>query len=155
MLEAALTGTAAKDLEEHLRFCTICAESLNDLRGRKARLDALLPLVAQRSGPSADFRGRVLAAADAASEGKRPRAWRVWALAGATATALGVILGVTSYWRAVRTVPKNELAAAQKLAEWRAPTDVLLANPGPEILRKMPRLGEAYVDVAVKLDEEE
>ncbi len=69
--------------------------------------------------------------------------------------ALAVILGVASYWRTERTVPKNELAAAQKLAEWRAPTDVLLANPGQEILRKMPRLGEAYVSVAVKLDEEE
>jgi len=155
LLEAALTGTTAKDLEEHLRSCTICAEGLNELRGRKARLDALLPLVAPRSGPSADFRARVLAAADAASEGKRPRARRVWALAGATAMALAVILGVASYWRTERTVPKNELAAAQKLAEWRAPTDVLLANPGQEILRKMPRLGEAYVSVPVKLDEEE
>jgi hypothetical protein len=80
--EAALTGAAAKDLEEHLRSCAKCSGELDE-------------------------------------------------------------------------VPGDELAAAQKLAEWRAPSDGLLATPGQEILQKMPRLGESYLRVPVKTDEEE
>ncbi len=151
LLEAALTGTTAKGLEEHLRACTNCSEELSELRARKARLDAQLPLTAQGAGPSADFRARVLAAAEAASEGKSARPWRVWTLAGVTAVILAaLVIGVTSY-RRTATVPGDELAAAQTLAEWRAPSDVLLANPGQEILRKMPRLGESYLHVPVKM----
>ncbi len=152
LLEAALTGATAQDLEEHLRACTNCSEELSELRARKARLDAQLPLTAQGAGPSADFRARVLAAAEAASERKRAQPWRVWTLAGVTAVILAaLVMGVTSYRRTARTVPADELAAAQTLAEWRAPSDVLLANPGQEILRKMPRLGESYLHVPVKM----
>src|SRR6266851_629457 len=152
LLEAALTGATAKGLEEHLRACANCSEELSDLQARQARLDTLLPLTAQGVGPSPDFRARVLAAAEAASEGKRARPWRVWTLAGATAVILAALLiGVTSYRRTARTVPADELAAAQTLAEWRAPSDVLLANPGQEILWKMPRLGESYLTVPVKM----
>jgi hypothetical protein len=91
----------------------------------------------------------VLAAAEATGEGKRARPWRVLTLAGVTAAAL--VVGVTSYRRTAGTVPADELAAAQTLAEWRAPSDVLLANPGQEILRKMPTLGESYLHVPVKI----
>jgi len=52
-------------------------------------------------------------------------------------------------------IPGDELAAAQKLAEWRAPSDGLLVTPGQEILRTMPRLGESYLNVPAKTDEEE
>ena len=156
LLEAALTGATAKRLEEHLQACTDCSEELSELRARTARLDALLPLTAQGAGPSTDFRARVLAAAEAATEGKRARPWRVWTLAGVTAVILvALVIGVTSHRRTARTVPADELAAAQTLAEWRAPSDVLLSNPGQEILRKMPRLGESYLHVPVKIDEEE
>ena len=152
LLEAALTGATAKGLEEHLRACTNCSGELSDLQARQARLDALLPLTAQGAGPSPDFRARVLAAAAAAGEGKRARPWRVWTLAGATAVILvALVIGVTSYRRTAGTVPPDELAAAQTLAEWRAPSDVLLAHPGPEILRKMPKLGESYLHVPVKI----
>ncbi len=155
LLEAALRGAPAKGLEEHLRACTNCSEVLSELQARQARLDALLPLAAQGSGPSVDFRARVLAAAEAAGDGKRARPWRASTLAGATAVILAaLVIGVTSY-RRTATVPGDELAAAQKLAEWRAPSDVLLAHPGPEILRKMPRLGESYLDVPVKIPPEE
>ena len=152
LLEAALAGATAKGLEEHLRACANCSEELSELRARKARLDALLPLMAQGAGPSPDFRARVLAAAEAASERKRARPWRVWTLAGVTAVILAaLVIGVTSHRRTARTVPPDELAAAQTLAEWRAPSDVLLANPGQEILRKMPRLGESYLRVPAKI----
>ena len=154
--EAALTGTTAKVLEEHLRGCAKCSAELDEVRGRAARLDALLPLVAQGAGPSADFRARVLAAAGTAREGKRARPWRVWALAGATAVVVVVLMiGVTLQRRTARMIPGHELAAAQRLAEWRAPSDALLATPGQEILRTMPRLGESYLNVPLKTGEEE
>ena len=154
--EAALTGTTAKDLEEHLRSCANCTAELDEVRGRAAQLDALLPLVAQGAGPSADFRARVLAAAGAAREGKRARPWRVWTLAGATAVVVVVLMiGVTLQRRTARMIPGDELAAAQRLAEGRAPSDALLATPGQEILRMMPRLGQSYLNVPVKTGEEE
>jgi hypothetical protein len=156
LLETALTGGLTAGLEEHLRTCTICSEELDNVRARKARLDALLPLVAQGSEPSANFRARVLAAAGAAREGKRARPWRVWTLAGATTVvAVVLMLAVTLQRRTARMIPGDELAAAQKLAEWRAPSDGLLSTPGQEILRTMPRLGESYLSVPVKTDEEE
>jgi len=82
LLEAALAGATTKDLEEHLRGCAKCSAELDEVRARAARLDALLPLVARGAEPSADFRARVLAAAEAASEGKRAWPWRAWTLAG-------------------------------------------------------------------------
>src|SRR5258708_21130270 len=91
LLEAALTGATAKGLEEHLRACANCSEELSELQARKARLDALLPLAVQGAGPSADFRARVLAAAEAASERKRARPWRGWALAGGAAGGLAAL----------------------------------------------------------------
>jgi predicted anti-sigma-YlaC factor YlaD len=154
--DAALTGTTSAELEEHLRSCANCSAELDEVRARAARLEALLPRVARGAEPSADFRARVLAAAVAAREGKRARPWRVWALAGAAAIVVVVLLiGVTWHRRTARPIPGDELAAAQKLAEWRAPSDGLLVTPGQDILRTMPRLGESYLNVPVKTDEEE
>jgi hypothetical protein len=156
LLEAALTGAAAGGLEEHVLMCTNCAEELAALRARRERLDALLPLVVQGAEPSTEFRARVLAAAGAASETKRGHPWRVWGLAGATAVIVAALtIGLTLHRREVGTVPKADLAAAEKLVEWRAPSDVLLKTPGQEILRTTPRLGESYLRVPVKTDEEE
>ncbi|GAC1620902.1 MAG: hypothetical protein PVS2B2_14750 [Candidatus Acidiferrum sp.] len=156
LIEAALAGTAAGDLEEHVLKCADCAEELAALRARRERLDALLTLVVQGAEPPPGFRARVLAAAEAASEVKRARPWRVWGLAGAMAMLVATLMiGLTWHRRVVRTVPETELAAAEKLAEWRAPSDVLLETPGREILRTMPRLGESYLHVPIKTDEEE
>ena len=156
LLEAALTGKAAGGLEEHVQSCAGCAEELEAMRARQERLDGLLPLVARGAEPPAEFRVRVLAAAEAASERKRPRPWRVWALVGATAVVVtALMIGLTFHRRIGRTVPEGELAAAEKLAEWRAPSDVLLEAPGREVLRTTPRLGESYLNVPVKTDEEE
>lgn len=156
LLEAALTGSLTAGLQEHLRDCAICSKELDDVRARKARLDALLPLVARGAEPPADFRTRVLAAAEAAREGKRARPWRVWTLAGAAAVVAAVLMiAVTVQRRTAGMIPGDELSAAQKLAEWRAPSDSLLATPGQEILRTMPKLGESYLNVPVKTNEEE
>ena len=156
LLEAVLTGSAAGALEEHLRECADCAKELEALRVRRERLDALLPLVARGAEPGAGFQGRVLAAAEAAGERKRARRWRVWVLAGATAAVVAALMiGLTWQRRTPGTVPQGELVAAEKLAEWRAPSDVLLETPGREILRKTPRLGESYLKAVAKKNEEE
>ena len=156
LLEAALTGTAAGGLEEHVLKCAKCAEQLAALRARRERLDALLPLVARGAEPPAEFRACVLAAAEAASETKRERPWRIWGLVGAMAVIVAtVMIGLTLHQRVVRTVPETEMAVAEKLAKWRAPSDVLLEIPGREILRTTPRLGESYLHVPAKTDEEE
>jgi hypothetical protein len=155
LLETALTGATAKDFEEHLRTCTICSRELGAVRARKVQLDELLLLVARGGEPSADFQAQVLAAAEAASGASRARRWRVWTLAGATAAIVALMIGATAYRRAAHTIPENELAAVQRLTEWRAPSDALLVTPGQEILQTMPRLGESYLSVPVKENEEE
>jgi hypothetical protein len=155
LLEAALTGIGEESLEEHVLDCANCAEQLAALRVRREQLDRLLPLVAQGAQPSPGFRARLLATAWSGSEAK-PGRWRVWGLCGAMAmTVATLIVGLKLHRRVIRTVPENELAAAEKLAEWRAPSDVLLETPGLTILRTMPRLGDSYLHVPRKTDQEE
>jgi hypothetical protein len=156
LLETALTGTAPRDLEEHLRSCADCGAELKELRARRAQLDMLLPLVAQGAEPSGDFRARVLAAAERARDGKYARPWRVWTLAGATGVILvALVAGLTLPRKNGGMVPPSELAGAQKLAEWRAPSDSLLRTPGQELLKATPKLGDSYFQVPVKTNEEE
>ena len=153
LLEAALTGATTKDFKEHLRVCPACSRDLEACRERRMRLDGLLPLVGGGAEPRADFRARVLAAAASGANSSRP--WRVWSLVGAAA-ALVIWMSVAAIHRkAGQAITEKELAAGQKLAEWRAPSDALLVTPGLEILRTMPRLGESYLHVPVKTDEEE
>jgi hypothetical protein len=155
LLEAAVTGRAADGLEEHLVNCANCTEELAALGARQERLDSLLPLLAQRAEPSPGFRARVLARVEAASEARRESPRRAWGLAGAIAVVLAILMiGLTLQRRSGRTVPQTELAAAEKLAEWRAPSDVLLKTPGREFLRTMPRIGESYLHVPIKSEEE-
>src|SRR5258708_2693305 len=119
--EAALTGTTAKDLEEHLRSCANCSAELDEVRARAARLDALLPLVAQGAEPSADFRARVLAAV-AAKEGKRGRPWRVWTLAGATVVLVTLLAGgLTSPRTNGPAIPERAPSTTPTLAPCRPP----------------------------------
>jgi hypothetical protein len=155
LLEAALSGATSRGFEEHLRNCAICSSELDAVRARKVRLDELLPLVARGSQPSPEFRARVLAGAAAAREGKRAWRWRVLTLAGATAAIVVLMIGAMVHRRTGQMIPADELAAVQKLAEWRAPSDSLLVTPGQDILRTMPRLGESYLSVPVKKGEEE
>jgi len=156
LLEAALTSAAADGLEEHVLKCANCAEELAALRARRERLDALLPLVARGAEPAVEFRSRVLAAAESASEAKRGRRWRLWGLAGAMAAIVATLMiALTLHRGAGRILPENELAGAEKLAKWRAPSDALLETPGREILRTTPKLGESYLHVPAKTDEEE
>lgn len=152
--EAALTGASTPDLSAHLQGCANCSETLKDLEARKTQLDTLLPMLAREAGPSPGFRARVLAAAEAADEKRRIRPWRIWALTGASA-ALAVLVIVVALRKQTQTsVSPAELAAAQKLAEWRAPSDAFLGTPGQDFLSSTPKLGQSYLRVPVKKSQE-
>lgn len=154
--EAALTGASSPELAAHLQTCVHCSAELQELEARRAGLDALLPQIAGSAQPPADFRARVLAAAESADKNKRLARWQALTLAGMAAT-VAIVLLVLVVWRrgAAGKIQPEELAAAQKLAEWRAPSDSLLATPGREILRGAPKLGESYLRVPVKETKEE
>jgi hypothetical protein len=155
LLEAALTGTVPPALQQHLSACPSCTEEFSALRARRERLDALLPLVAQSGEPSPEFHARVLAAAEAPGNARRTPPWLAWGLA--TVAALLVAALITSFALRSRTsppVPQAELAAAQKLAEWRAPSDIFLQTPGSEMLRSTPKLGVSYLRLPAKTDKE-
>lgn len=154
LLEATLTETVAGELEDHLKMCVGCAEAFVALQVRRERMDTLLPLVAGGEEPSPEFRARVLARADALRKTRRVSPWRAWVLAGvAAAIAAVAIVSLLRQSREPATRDK-ELVAAQSLAEWRAPSDVLLETPGREFLRATPRLGESYVKIPLKVDKE-
>src|SRR6266550_3812218 len=131
--------------------------------GRSRRACTEVRQLCRRAGSAAcaagtvvEFRSRVLAAAESASEAKRGRRWRLWGLAGAMAAIVATLMiALTLHRGAGRILPENELAGAEKLAKWRAPSDALLETPGREILRTTPKLGESYLHVPAKTDEEE
>lgn len=155
MLEAASKGAITERLAEHLRTCPPCAAEWEVLEERRERLDALLPQLAQGGEPAAGFRARVLAAAEAINLQRRMRRSKVWTLTASGAAAAIVLVLTVWHRNAARKIPASELAAAQRLAEWRAPTDSLLAIPGQEILKKAPKLGELYWTVPVSEVKEE
>ena len=147
LLEAAVSGTTPDPLAQHLRQCPACGQEFAALRERRDRMDALLPLLARGAELSPDFRARVLTAA-AAAEPARPRLAWVWALAGAAAMVAVLVTGFALQRNSAATGPEAELAAAQKLAQWRAPSDVLLQTPGREMLRLTPVLGDSYLKIS-------
>jgi hypothetical protein len=60
---------------------------------------------------------------------------------------------VTIALLARRAPPRNldsEIAAAERLARWEAPSDVLLETPGYEVLRSTPKLGETFLQTPVR-----
>jgi anti-sigma factor RsiW len=157
LLEAVLAETRASALRDHLLACPDCARELAGLRARREQLDALLPLLARGAEPSPEFRARVLAATEAqeARKGRRSQPWPVWLLAAvAPLVAVALMIATMLNRRTTPAAPGYELAMAEKLAQWRAPSDALLATPGPEILRTTPKLGESYLKFSVKTDEE-
>jgi len=148
LLEAVLTGTVAVELQGHLLACAHCAKELSALQLRRERLDTLLPLVAQEAEPSPDFRARVVAAAESTGPAGRAPLSRIWGLAGLAAMTLAaLLLALILRGRVSAPAPDPDLATAQKLAAWRAPSDIFLQTPGREILRSTPKLGDSYLPI--------
>jgi len=148
MLEAAVNGPMESGLAEHLRACVQCYLEWQALRERADRLQGLLPMIAQGAEPSPDFRARVLAATATPKRSTQGRL-RMFVAAGAAA-AVVVVLVTNSSRRAATRLSNKELATAQKLAEWRAPSDQLLATPGEDMLRTVPELGKSFLNVPVR-----
>jgi anti-sigma factor RsiW len=146
LLDAALEQTENVELESHLRNCSDCARELAVLRMRQKKLDDLLPLLLRGVEPPPEFRARLLAAAEAGTEPRGlSRGW-LWLVAGVVSALLVAILINGPGRRTGRTVTPANLAAAEALVHWRAPTDVLLDSHGPDILRDMPRVGGSYLE---------
>jgi hypothetical protein len=163
LLEATLAGSAGlmsdelanRELEDHLSRCPECARDLARLRARQQQIDAVLPLAVRGAGPQPGFETRVLAAAAALDASRRPRSprlwiWTRWAVAGAVAALATVAIGLAVRQRTVEIRSREDLIAVQKLAQWRAPSDVLLQLPGQEIMRTTPKLGESYLNMSLK-----
>ena len=143
LLEAAL-GETTPELEGHLAQCAQCSAELVALKARRERLDTLLPMIARAEEPSPALRARIIAAAEAAAMRRRLHFGRRWVLAGAM--TLIAIAGFISWLGTPKDQIRDaDLRAAQALAEWRAPTDVLLRSPGAQWLNSTPKLGESYI----------
>lgn len=159
LLEAALTGTRAPALAEHLSTCPHCARELASLQSRRQELDSLLPRVAPLADPPPDFRARVLAAAEATAEkrdnARSPRAWRLTVASALVVAVVIVALRLHRTRVSGSAPPAPDVAAAQRLAEWRAPSDTLLATPGREFLQTIPKLDDTYFRLPATTDRED
>ncbi len=155
LLEAALSGAVQGKLEDHLNACARCAEAFAALRARREHMDALLPLLAGGAEPPPAFPARLLGKARRLHEAKRVRPWRAWVFAGVPAAVLAAAILSALYWRREPAMDNVEWTAAQRLTDWRAPSDVLLETPGKEFLRATPKLGESYVKIPIKENKED
>lgn len=149
LVEAALTETEGRELRAHLAQCTDCAVALKELQRRRQQMDALLPQLARAEEPSPDLRARIMAQVELQKAQRRSRFGIRWALAG-IATVVAVAATVGLVWKNGATRQDAEIQAAQALAQWRAPTDVLLQTPGREFLSGVPRLGESYIQISIE-----
>ncbi|HEV3039579.1 MAG TPA: hypothetical protein VHA33_17540 [Candidatus Angelobacter sp.] len=152
LLEAALTDSTGSELQKHLSECAGCVQELARLQAQRQRMDAALPLLAGRQEPAPDFAARVMAATEA-QHAQRNLHGRRWLFAVATAIVAVLVTAVILHRPAISGPSKAELATAEKLAQWRAPSDALLAIPGQEMLQKIPNLSESYLKLDVRTSE--
>lgn len=152
LLEAALREEPATELAEHLKRCSECAGALAELQQRREQLDRLLPFIARGAELPADFRARVLSAAEATK--RTPRPWRRWLLVG-SAVAAAAVLVLLAYRARLRPGIEARLVPVEKIAQWRAPSDVFLETPGRQNLRTGPRLDDSIVNLQVNQKQED
>jgi anti-sigma factor RsiW len=152
LFEAALGAETQAEFAEHLLTCPRCAGALTALRVRREQLDLLLPQIASGAEPPADFRARVLSAVETREPSRRFR-WRL-ALAGAVAVATLVLaLVLRDAW--VRRRDDVRLVPVERIAQWRAPSDVFLETPGRRNLQTGPRLADSIVNLPVTQKQED
>jgi anti-sigma factor RsiW len=138
MLEAALSDHGNPQLDEHLRACPSCAQELLVFRAARQRMDALLPKLANEASPREQFSAQVLHATRASMPGK----WRRISMLTAAPVLIALVL---IFVLRQPSASSAELAKAEQLARWHAPTDALLETPGQDLLRTMPQFGETYL----------
>ena len=154
-----LTGADQQEFDQHIETCASCRREVQALRSDLG----LLALSTAGARPPARSKDRLMRAIAAEPRGVQARAPQAvprrglsWALIPAV-IALGLLVAVGNLWRqnsALRAA-QQELAAAQKLSQWRAPSDTLLTTPGSEMLRSVPRIGQTYLSVPAKSSQED
>lgn len=134
LLEAALGRTGDTKFYRHLEDCRQCAHELETLRLRQSDLERLLPLLVQEVEPGPEFLSRIRSAIEV---GSAPRPLNGWLVATAAAALVCLLIIASARFRRVRpSITSTELATAEALAQWRAPTDELLNTPVQEFLPK-------------------
>ena len=112
---------------------------MNERDGRKLR--TFFREIHERFDPPAPpFAGLIRSA----SEGRRPRPWRVGvAIAAAASFLVGAVSIALIMHGGFRSVPGDDdlLSLAAELSHWEAPTDFLLHTPGIEYLHASPSFG--------------
>lgn len=146
-----MLGTAGRELRDHLAQCADCASEFKALQSRRERLDALLPHLALGAEPSPGLHSKIMTAIEASQTRRSSSFSPMWAIAGATAVTV-LALGMGTAWKHRTNVEAAELRSAQALAQWHAPTDVLLQTPGHELLSSVPRLGESYIRIPIETE---
>lgn len=146
LLDLALGGCGASELEAHLKVCSACSAALDELRTRRERIDDALPKLIQGVEPSAAFRARLMALA----ENPPPRAWPLRA-GLPVAFALVVVFAVWLVSPSPRRVEHKQrdkvLLAGQRLGNWQSPTRFLLDSSADELLRSVPSLGNPFIRI--------
>jgi hypothetical protein len=150
--ETALGADAAAEFAEHLLTCRGCAEALSALRMRWEKLERLLPQITSGAGLPTDFRARVLSAVETSEPSRRFR-WRLVFAGVAVAAAVVLALAVRDAW--VRRRDDARLVPVERIAQWRAPSDVFLETPGRRNLQTGPRLGDSIVNLPVTQKQED
>lgn len=151
LLEAALGEMPKRELRDHLAQCADCAAELGALQARRRQMDSLLPQLARGAEPSPELRRRILAGVETAKPRGNSNVILSWATAGVAVIVIAVVIGAV--WHRSSVVQETELRGAQALAQWHAPTDVLLRTPGSEFLTETPRLGESYIKIPIETDQ--
>jgi hypothetical protein len=159
LLEAALLPAQDLDLQRHLASCEGCTRELESLKARRKKMDALLPLIMRGAQPSEHLGARIVEAGLAATRRKQSHR-RVWDLALLTVllavcVAGGLLINRERFMQRHQPASRQELETAEKLTQWRAPSDALLKFPGSQILRDSPRLGETYMAIPLPINTEE
>lgn len=152
LLEAALTDTTTSQLQKHLAECSGCRQELARLQDQRQRLDAALSLLPGAQQPGPDFAARVMAVAEA-QQPQRNLHGKRWLFAAAAAIVAAFVTALVLSRPTGSGPSAAELAAAEKLVQWHAPSDALLVVPGQGVLRGVPSLGESYLKLDVTTSE--
>jgi hypothetical protein len=139
LADHALGGAASQELVAHVANCATCAGALAAWREEIGRIDTGVRQMTAVE-PPADFYARVLGAV------AEPGWFRGWRMAAVGVALAAVVVAVMLNVRA-RFETRRSYAAAVQLASWRPPTDVLLARPGENLLKEVPRLGKPIFEM--------
>jgi hypothetical protein len=137
LLDHAAGGEAVNGWVEHMSQCPECARALDALRDRTGQLDRSLGALFRGQEPRPGFDQRVVAAARKTRPAPRYGLW-----VGAAAACAVLLLAFTLLpGRYGGRVGETPLDSAVAIANWRSPTEFLLAPPLNGTTLETPRFG--------------